>query len=284
MLKAENPASVKRCAFMRKCRELKLSSNTEAKITVCMYGKPDEGKEELAEKLLAIITECETEQEMIDKASILQSELSRKAEKLCDLLTELPPDFIKIEEELKTNLYSSEEITLAFARFCGTCVCEYSNFIEYKLRKPLDSELRSTYAYDICELLLKYGLDPCFRCDEMPFPNVMEAVYYIDKPYVAADIMKLLIKNGGNPYIWVENEMFYDMVNSDVDYDVLDRNFNTESPYFYNAICRFHCWLVLCGFVAEDGTKEKDYINHEKYSIKPIGNRGDWVVIENKKV
>ena len=61
MLKAENPASVKRCDFMRKCRELKLSSNTEAKITVCLMGKTEQEKEELAEKLLTIITECETD-------------------------------------------------------------------------------------------------------------------------------------------------------------------------------------------------------------------------------
>lgn len=280
MLKAENPASVKRCAFMKKCRELKLSSNTKAKITVCMMGKSEQEKEELAEKLLVIITESKTEQEMIDKARLLQSELSRKAEMLCDLLSELPPDFVRIEEELKTNLYSLEEVTLAFTKFCDTCVCEYSNFMHYNMRKPFDHEIRSTYAYKICDLLLNHGLEPCFRCDEMPFSNVMDAVYYIDKPYVAADIIKLLLEHGGNPCIWSESESFYDMVDFDVWSDVSDGNFKIDSPYYTRAECWFHCWLVLRGFVAEEGTKEKDYINHEKYSIKPIGNRGDWIVVE----
>ena len=80
MLKPENPMSIKRCAFMKKCRELNLSSNTEAQITVCMDGKSDEEKEKLAEKLLVIITESKTEQEMIDNLTNLFSMLSLYSE------------------------------------------------------------------------------------------------------------------------------------------------------------------------------------------------------------
>ena len=71
MLKPENPRSKKRCEFLRKCTELGLSSRAEAEITECMSGKLEEQKELLAEKLLAIITESKTEQEMIDKAKLL---------------------------------------------------------------------------------------------------------------------------------------------------------------------------------------------------------------------
>ena len=71
MLKQENTRSKKRCEFLRMCTELGLSSRAEAEITECMYGKPDEEKELLAEKLLVIITESKTEQEMIDKAKLL---------------------------------------------------------------------------------------------------------------------------------------------------------------------------------------------------------------------
>ncbi len=71
MLKAENPRSKKRCEFINKAHELEISMNTEAKITACMYGKTDEEKELLAEKLLEIITESETEQEMIERSKKL---------------------------------------------------------------------------------------------------------------------------------------------------------------------------------------------------------------------
>lgn len=284
MLKPENPASKKRCAFMRKCRELKLSSNTEAKITLCMYGKPDDEKEELAEKLLTIITECETEQEMIDKARLLQSELSRKAEILCDLLTELPPDFVRIEKELKTNLYSSQEITLAFARFCDNCFCDYSDFVYYKRRKPYNYETHSTYAYDICKLLLKYGLDPNLKYDDIVFScNIMDAVYSIDKPYIAADTLKLLLENGGDPNIWIESETLYEMVDFDIWFDDT-HGFATEENFKDKFDCRFHCWLVLKGFIANDGDIEKNYINHEKYTyrfIKDEDGNHDIEVVKN---
>ena len=56
MLKKENPASKMRCKLLGKCSEMNLSYHTEAKLTECMRGKPDEEKERLAEQLLAIIS------------------------------------------------------------------------------------------------------------------------------------------------------------------------------------------------------------------------------------
>ena len=71
MLKAENPRSRKRHAFMSKARDLDISMRTRTEITTCMYGKTEEEKELLAEKLLEIITESETEQEMIERSKKL---------------------------------------------------------------------------------------------------------------------------------------------------------------------------------------------------------------------
>lgn len=269
MLKPENPASRKRCEFSRKCRELGLSSHTKAKITVCMMGKTDEEKELLAEKLLAIITESQTEQEMIEKSRLLQNDFTRKTEVFCDLLESLPPDFEKIEKELKNNSYTSEEVTVSFGKFCDSCFCEYSDFIYYKRRKPYNHELHSTYAYDICELLLKYGLDPNLKYeDDVVFScNVMDAVYSIDKPYIAADTLKLLLENGGDWNLWIESETFYEMVDFDIWFDDT-LGFATEENFKDKFDCQFHCWLVLKGFIANDGDMEKDYINHEKYTYR----------------
>lgn len=271
MLRAENPASVKRCAFMRKCRELKLSSNTEAKITVCMMGKTEQEKEELAEKLFEIITESETETEMIEKSRLLLTDFSRKTEIFCDLLECLPPDFEKVEKELKNNSYTPEEVTISFGKFCDNCFCEYSDFVYYKRRKPYNYEIHSTYAYDICKLLLKYGLDPNLKYEDyVAFSsNVMEAVYSIDKPYIAADTLKLLLENGGDPNIWIESETLYEMVDFDIWFDDT-HGFATEENFKDKFDCRFHCWLVLKGFIANDGDIEKDYINHGKYTYRFI--------------
>ena len=71
MLKAENPRSKKRCEFLNTTLNLGISSSTKLEITTCMCGKTEEEKEQLAEKLLEIITESENEQEMIERSKKL---------------------------------------------------------------------------------------------------------------------------------------------------------------------------------------------------------------------
>lgn len=71
MLKKENPRSKMRCELLRKCSEMGLLSHTEAEITECMLDKTEEEKEELAVRLIEIITTSNSEEEMIERASQL---------------------------------------------------------------------------------------------------------------------------------------------------------------------------------------------------------------------
>ena len=71
MLKKENPRSKMRCELLSKCSEMGLSSHTEAEITECMLDKTEEEKEELAVRLIEIITTSDSEEEMIERASRL---------------------------------------------------------------------------------------------------------------------------------------------------------------------------------------------------------------------
>lgn len=78
---------------------------------------------------------------------------------LLSLLNELPPDLNKIENELKNNSYTAEEVTTVACYFAESCFIECRRFKEEHNRVPLDEELHSTHIHNICKHLLKYGLD-----------------------------------------------------------------------------------------------------------------------------
>ena len=50
--------------------------------------------------------------------------------------------------------------------------------------------------------------------------NIMYQIYWIDKPYVAADTLKLLLENGGNPLLEVDNESIWQLSDFDIWFDV----------------------------------------------------------------
>ena len=76
MLKKENPASKMRCRLLDKCSEKGLSYHTIAIMTKCMDGKTESEKEELASQLLTIISESNSEEEIIQKSTKLTLTIS----------------------------------------------------------------------------------------------------------------------------------------------------------------------------------------------------------------
>ncbi len=190
---------------------------------------------------------------------------------LLSLLNELPPDFDKIENELKINSYTPEEIATAACYFTESCFCEFRDFKEEHNRIPLDEELNSTYIYDICKLLLKYGLDPNMVVGEKYSEyNIMNEMRYIDKPYVGADTLRLLFENGGNPYNECDGFSLYHDIDFGIWFDVTDGY--AEQDYYENMFdCNFHCYLVLQGFTADDENPEAvNFKNHEQYTYKLV--------------
>ena len=187
-------------------------------------------------------------------------------EYLYSLLNALPPNLEEIENELQNNNYSSEEVTSAACKFCEGCFMEYTDFIEEYGKEPLEYEIHTSYVYDICKLLLKYGLNPNLVLGEKySETNIMYEIYWITKPYVAADVLRLLLEHGGNPMLLYDNdEPFFHLVDVDIWFDISE-GYYAEDWYKIKFDCRFHFWLVLLAAVAEEGSKEKKYINHEEY-------------------
>lgn len=71
MMKKENPRSIMRCSLCQLFTERDVSMHTQAEMTECMYEKPDEVKEKLAELLMKIVSTSNTEEEMIVKSKKL---------------------------------------------------------------------------------------------------------------------------------------------------------------------------------------------------------------------
>ena len=68
MLKKENPRSKMRHELFKVCTEKGISLRIMADMTDCMFEKPDEEKEALAEKLIEIVLTSKTEEEMVERS------------------------------------------------------------------------------------------------------------------------------------------------------------------------------------------------------------------------
>lgn len=187
--------------------------------------------------------------------------------KLYSLLCALPPDLNAIEQDLINSHYTAEDVTLAACEFCNEqCFCEYTDFIEAHSREPLEEEIHTSYVYAICELLLKYGLNPNMVLGEkLSETNLMFELKFIDKPYVAADTLRLLIMHGADPLTELEDNSVYNSADFDIWFDVTE-GYYKEDFYATRFDCKFHYWLVLLGAVAKEEEYKKNYLNHENYS------------------
>lgn len=203
---------------------------------------------------------------------------------LLSLFNELPPDLDKIENELKINPYTPEEITTAACYFAEVCFCECRDFREEHNRNPLDEEIHITYIYDICKLLLKYGSDPNMVVGEKNSEyNIMNELRYVDKPYVGADTLRLMLENGGNPYNVCDGSSLYHKIENGIWFDITDGYADQE---FYKNLfdCQFHCYLVLQGFTAdEENPGYAEFKNHENYTYRIVKkDKNNWDLLTVK--
>lgn len=201
------------------------------------------------------------------------------SEELFHLFMELPPNFDNIVQLLNSDHCTRECINVSFCKFAEECFCEYSGFIEQHSRKPLDEEIHSTYVASLCELLLKHGLDPNYVFgDEGSEANIMHEVYYIDKPYVAADTLRLLLEKGGNPLLDVGGESIWKLSDFDIWFDV-SYGYAQQEHYKMKFDSSFHFWLVLRGFLSPDEEKYKDHSLYTYHLIQIDKDHRDIQII-----
>ena len=144
----------------------------------------------------------------------------------------------------------------------------------------MDEEIHSTYIFPICELLLKYGLDPNYVFGEKNYEsNIMYEIYWIDKPYVAADTLRLLLENGGDPLLEVDGESVWQLSDFDIWFDVL-HGYARQKEYLLKFDSCFHFWLVLRGYLSSEEAKFKEHALYTYNLVQIDKNHWDVQIIQ----
>ena len=164
-----------------------------------------------------------------------------KTEYLLSMLMKLPPKLDVIEKELQATEYTEEEVSLAACRFADNCFLECRDFEEEFKRKPSKEEVHSSYIYEICKLLLKYGLNPNLIVEDT---NIMYELRYVDYEYIAAETLKLMLENGGKVDIDNGDEPLFLSLDFDVVFDVIE----LDNKELFDKEFKF--WILMIGYGA----------------------------------
>lgn len=202
-------------------------------------------------------------------------ELNEKQIMLLKKLNELPPNLEEISGLISEGDYSKDDISLVGAAFIDSVQSEDNGRMPLSQYFPV--EPHAPYLYDILQLLVEKGLDPNAVYDGM---SIMGYLFYISTPYVAADCLALLLKNGGNLDLEVDGWRLFD----DLDFDVAFDAFNQEARVCYDSLV--HCWFVMLGFGGKlgDGSipvdvfdiYDEDYINKRPFDLALLKNHQNY--------
>ena len=133
---------------------------------------------------------------------------------------------------------------------------------------------------------LYYGLDPnvVYEADGRTY-NIMRLIMSIDNEYIAADTMRLLLDNGGDPNLTAGIETIFECI----DYDVWFGSVEQEIRWRYDAWV--HVWMVLLAYGGEIPGKGqmmeafRERHSDDLFDLKKLRNHRDYffgLSVENK--
>ncbi len=205
--------------------------------------------------------------------------LNEKSRELFDLLFQSPPKFEDAEKLVKSEKHTSEELTKVAINFAEQCRFEISNALFEKEITPQTNPLGivegycSAYLYKVLEFLIQYGIDAnaVFENDRNYY-NLMSSVMWVDNGYVAADSMGLLLENGGNPNLLVDDESVFDEFTFDVFFGAIEQ----EKRRLYE--CWVHTWFVLLAFGGDygEGSLFKEYGKDELFALHKLKDHRNY--------
>ena len=95
--------------------------------------------------------------------------------------------------------------------------------------------------YEICKLLLKYGLNPNLVVEDT---NIMYELRYVDYEYIAAETLKLMLENSGKVDIDNGDEPLFLSLDFDIVFDVIE----LDNKELFNKEFKF--WILMIGYGA----------------------------------
>ena len=149
---------------------------------------------------------------------------------------------------------------------------------EEKNNTPLQ-ERPSAYLYDVMEYYLRNGLDPNFKTRT---ESLMHHVCRVVNGFRAADILKLLLENGGDTNVLSGSKTLFDVIDSYI-HEKLN-TFNpkvVKGPKFQSVV---HCWFVLLGFGGHSSVKNTPPLarlyqdGEEQFRIEKLKNHRNYAI------
>ena len=205
--------------------------------------------------------------------------LNEKSKDLFDLLFQTPPKFDDAENLIKAQRHTREELTKVAIKFAEECRFEISDALFAKeITPPTNSHgivegYCSSYLYQVLEFLMQRGIDvnAVFENDNNYY-NLMSSVMWVDNGYVAADSMRLLLENGGNPNLIVDDESVFDEFTFDIFFGAIEQ----EIRWLYNYWV--HTWFVLLAFGGDYGKGNlfKEYGKDEVFSLHKLKDHRNY--------
>ena len=202
---------------------------------------------------------------------------TKNAQKLYNLLfvTELNRD--ELISQLKTGLYTVDDINMAAYMYVENCIYAEGDAYEKHLFDDIPygslvPGIESSHLVESIQILLDYGLDPnkVFFYHNGAETNIMEKMMYVHNGYQSAEAATAMLTHGGNPSLIIEETSLIRELN----FELLFYLANEEIRYFVDALV--HYWMVFIGYGAklEDGSDSVDPVdgfdisnfrNHRQY-------------------
>ena len=192
-------------------------------------------------------------------------EFTDNAKILYDLLFTKEFNAEELIKQLKTGMFSAQDINLAAYKYVEDCTlaeldaCDDKLFDNLRFGETLPG-IESSHLTEAIQILLEYGLDPNkIIHDNVEKTNIMLDMMFVNNGYQAADAAVAMLEHGGNPNLLIEGVSLIHRMNFDM---LLNVRGEQEFRYFADSV--IHYWMVFIGYGAnyEDGGE----------SIDPVGS------------
>ena len=216
------------------------------------YGQPtiilkfDNGKELRFTHNFGELTNKETQ------ARFLTSEafdmLIEHRDCLFDMCANVSIDLDKIEAFIVGAKMSLDDITKTAIKLVEKFSDEVSVFRSENEREPKTNELISSNWMDLFRLFLTYGLDSnsVYREDEGNYKNLLHCLTWLDNTDIVYKLFRLLLKNGANPNVCLDDESLFEHIDEHVVLDATLMEIEGEDRQTYEK--DFRLWLLLMSY------------------------------------
>lgn len=171
-----------------------------------------------------------------------------KIDRLLSLCSQGDIDLDAIEAHIVRGALSGEIVTKTAIKLVERWMWEVDSFRSKNAREPKREELFSSRLPALFDLLLKHGLAPnAVYCDDgFAFDNLLHSLLWVDNEYAIYDVLRLLLQNGGDPNVLIEDETLFEKVDGDLvtDMELMAIEGRDRDPFER----QFRFWLLLIAY------------------------------------